>query len=72
MITYEVALDAAKRLDPKIDSYVEYPEAFIFTNSKVKEDDNEIVIERKNGKYISYVDLIMNYDIDPDKELKPI
>jgi len=72
MITYEVALDKAKRLDPKIDSYVEYPEAFVFTNSKVKEDDNEIVIERKKGEYISYTDLILDYDINPDVEFKPI
>lgn len=62
MITFEVALDKAKRVDPKIDSYAEYPEAFVFTNSKAKGDDqwdNEVVIERKNGKLISYTEFVM-------------
>ena len=65
MITYEVALDKAKRIDPTVDSYTEYPEAFVFTNSKVKgyeQEDNEVVIERKKGNVISYSELVISTD----------
>ena len=75
MITYEVALDKAKRCNPKIDSYKEYPEAFVFTNSKATGDeqwDNEVVVERKKGGIISYSELVMDFDINPDVEFKPI
>ena len=75
MITYEVALDKAKRADSNIDSYMEYPEAFIFTNSKATghdREDNAIVIERKTGDFISYIDLVMDYNINLNQELKQI
>lgn len=63
MVTYEVAVDMAKRIEPKVDSYQEYPDVFIFTNSKATGDDqwdNEIVISKNSGKVISYVDFIMD------------
>lgn len=75
MITYEVALDKAKKVEPKIDMYIEYPEAFIFTNSKAKGDekwDNEVIIERKKGNIISYTDLILISDKEFDGQYKLI
>jgi hypothetical protein len=75
MVTYEVALDKAKRVQPDIDSYVEYPEAFVFTNSKVDKDnrdDNEVVIERKKGEVISYLKFVMTLSGDIKEDFKPI
>ena len=74
MITYEVALDKAKRVDSKIDSYKEYPEAFVFMNSKAEGNecwDNEVVVERKNGKIISYSEFVMIAHPDDDREFMP-
>ena len=76
MITYEVAFDKAKRMDPDIDSYQEFPNAFIFTNSKAEGDDqwdNEVVVDRQTGNIISYSSFVMhNSKLNKDIPFKPI
>jgi len=76
MITYEVAFDKAKRMDPDIDSYQEFPNAFVFTNSKAEGDDqwdNEVVIDRKTGNIISYFKFVIsNPGVKKDIPFKPI
>lgn len=62
MITYQNAKQLAKQVIPDINIYYDYPDAFIFSNSHVKEsecDDNEVVVEKSTGKLIDYSIYIM-------------
>jgi len=57
MMTYQNAKQKAKAVRPDINIYYEYPDAFIFSNSHVKEsecDDNEVVVDKASGKLIDY------------------
>lgn len=63
MITFDKALETAKTIIPKVDSYEEYPDVYIFTNSKAEGDekwDNNVVVTKKDGNVISYTDFIMD------------
>ena len=62
MITYQNAKQIAKQVRPDLNIYYDYPDAFIFSNSQVKEeecDDNEVVVEKATGKLIDYSIYIM-------------
>ena len=46
-----------KKVRPDLNIYYDYPDAFIFSNSQVKEEeceDNEVVVEKSTGKLIDY------------------
>ena len=62
-VTYEEAKKKAQGIDPKVDSYFEYPDAYIFFNSKAKghdAEDNEIVIQKEGGNITNYAEYIMD------------
>jgi len=62
MITYEQAKQTAKEL-LSADTVLEYPDAYVFTNSKAvgdDQEDNELVILKQNGNIISYFEYLSN------------
>lgn len=72
MITYEKAKELAKEIDPKVDTYFEYPNAYVFFNSKAEgheEEDNGIVISKENGQITGYAEYIV-YSEYWDKEVQ--
>lgn len=71
-MTYDQAKQIAKKYDPKINAVSEYPDAYIFTNTKAIGDemwDNEVVILKQNGEIISYSEWVMNSKY-ADKEVQ--
>ena len=61
MITYEQAVKEAKAVDPKMDTYFEYPDAYVFTNSKAEGDereDNDVVVLKSSGNLTGYSEYI--------------
>ena len=61
MITEEQAYAIAKKIIPEVDSYSDEDLAYVFMNSKAKANelyDNEVVVLKKDGRVISYVDYI--------------
>lgn len=62
MTTFDEAKKIAKKINPKVDVYQEYSDAFIFFIKDPKQDDvwdNEVVIKKSDGKVISYTKYIM-------------
>lgn len=74
MITYEEAKAKATKLKTGLDSALEYKKAFVFYNSKATghaTEDNEIVILKDSGKWVTMADYIMSTsDKDKPKKLK--
>ena len=71
MITYEQARDKAKQIIPKVDIYYEYPDAYMFTNSKAKGEelwDNDVVIYKANGEITN----ISGYIMESKFEIKEV
>lgn len=62
-VPYQNAKLIAKKVDANIDIYFEYPDAYVFSNSKAKggdAQDNEVVIDKASGKILDYSLYIMN------------
>lgn len=61
MISKEEAFKVAKRVLSTVNAVTEEPKAYIFTDAKVSElvDDNEVVVLKKDGRVISYMQYIM-------------
>lgn len=62
MITYEQAVKKAKEIDSKMDTYFEYPDAYVFTNSKAENEereDNDLVVLKSSGNITGYSEYIM-------------
>lgn len=61
-MTFERAKQVAKKYNPKVDVYQEYPDVYLFfieKPTKVEMLDNEVIIRKDNGKIISYTEYIM-------------
>lgn len=73
MITYEEAKKIALNDMPEADTVVEYESVYVFYNSKAKgpdTEDNEVVIEKKTGRIISYSEYVATTDDDPKIQKK--
>lgn len=74
MITYEEAKKKAMKAKSGLDSAVEYQKAWMFYNSKAtghNQEDNEIVILKDSGKWISMTEYVMSTkDNDKPKKIK--
>ena len=62
MITLEKAKETAQKINPKMDAYYEYPDAYWFCISKpTKADlwDNAVIIKKKDGKLMTMFEYTM-------------
>ena len=61
MITYDQALHLAKDLDPNVNVFYDYPDVYLFTNTRAKGSerlDNEIIIQKSSGDIIGHLQWI--------------
>lgn len=59
MITYEQAKERALKAKKDINAAKEYDSAYLFYNSNVEEDDNEVIILKSNGERVSMTEYIV-------------
>ena len=62
MITYEQAKAKAQKVLTGINTVLEYKDAYMFYNSKARgqeQEDNEVIVLKKNGKIISMTEYVM-------------
>ena len=72
MITYEEAKAKALKIDPEVDSALEYQQAYVFYKAadyqkKITEDNMEIVLLKSNGDQTT----LFSYFLSVDDEEKP-
>lgn len=71
-MSFEQAKQKATKIDPQVDTVLEYRDFWVFFKSGRKTQDGEICIEKKTGDRVSYAELVIDNRIEEVGELRQL
>ena len=69
---FEQAVQAAREIDPSVDTVLEYKDFWVFFKRGRRAQDSEICIDRATGNRISYAELVIENRVEETGKLKAL
>lgn len=69
---FEQAVQAAREIDPSVDTVLEYKDFWVFFKKGRRTQDSEICIDRATGNRVSYAELVIENKVEETGKLKDL